>query len=182
MCLQCIYYLCHRRRFLSDRNIDADHIFSFLVQDRVHCNRRLSRLTVSDDQLSLSAADREHCINRQDTGLHRNADRLSVNDPRSFLLDRAVTICFDLSSSVNRLAECIDDSSYICFTDRYAGFLSCAGYFRTLTDLRITSEKDTSDLIFADILDHSLKPGLECDDLSVHGVVDAIDRGDPVTY
>ena len=167
---------------MDARDIDADHIFSFLVQDRVHCDRRLSCLTVSDNQLTLSAADREHCVDRQDSGLHGNADRLSVNDTRSLLLDRTVIICFDLAPAVNCLAECVDDSSYICFTDGHTGFLSSAGYFRSLADLSIAPKEDTSDLILADILDHSLKPGLECDDLSVHGVVDPVDRSDPVAY
>ena len=44
------------------------------------------------------------------------------------------------------------------------------------------TEQDTSDLIPADILYHSLDTGIEDNDLTVLGMVDTIDIGDTVTY
>ena len=44
------------------------------------------------------------------------------------------------------------------------------------------TEQDTSDLIPADILYHSLDTGIEDNDLAVLGMVDTIDIGDTITY
>ena len=44
------------------------------------------------------------------------------------------------------------------------------------------TEQDTSDLIPADILYHSLDTGIKDNDLTVLSMVDTIDIGDTVTY
>ncbi len=60
--LQRIYRLGHRGRLLSDGHIDADDVLPLLVDDRIDGDGRLSRLTVSDDQLTLSPSDGEHGV------------------------------------------------------------------------------------------------------------------------
>ena len=74
MRLQCIYNFGNCRCFLSDCNIDTDYIFAFLIQNCVQSNGCLSRLTVSNDQLTLSTTDRKHCIDGKNTGFHRDTD------------------------------------------------------------------------------------------------------------
>ena len=41
------------------------------LEHRIHRDRGLTGLAVANDQLTLSASDREHRIDREDTGLHR---------------------------------------------------------------------------------------------------------------
>ena len=56
---------------LADGHIDADHVLALLVQDGVHSQGGLAGLTVADDQLTLAAADGEHGVDGQNTGLQR---------------------------------------------------------------------------------------------------------------
>ena len=51
------------RNFLSDRDVNALDIRSFLIDDGIECDRSLAGLPVTDDQLALPAADRNHRIN-----------------------------------------------------------------------------------------------------------------------
>src|SRR5699024_7706563 len=93
-----------------------------------------------------------------------------------------VVIRLDVAASVDGLAQRIDNSSDIAVAHRHAGPFARPGYFRTLADLCVASEKDASDLILADVLDHSLQSVLESKDLPVHGVIDPVDRSDPVAH
>jgi hypothetical protein len=86
-----------RRLLLPHRDVDADHLLGvlrvaaarrLLVDDRVDAQRRLAGLTVADDQLALSAADRDHRVDGLDAGLQRLLDGLALDDRRCRLLDR----------------------------------------------------------------------------------------------
>ena len=180
--LQCIYDFCNSRSLLSNRHINTDQIFSLLIQDCIQGNGCLSCLTISDDQLSLSASDREHRINRKDSCLHRHTDRFSVNDSRRLLLDRAVIICFDLTLSVDRSPQCIDNSSYIFISNRYTGLFSCTSYFCSFFDICVPSKKNDSDFIFLNILYHSFQTRIEGNNLSIHCVINPINSRNSVTY
>ena len=57
--------------FLADGVIYANTIFAFLVQYGIQCNRGFTGLAVTDDQLTLTSADREHGIDSQNTRFKR---------------------------------------------------------------------------------------------------------------
>src|SRR5438094_10032577 len=61
--LESFHDLRHSRLLLTDGDVDADDIFSLLIDDRVDGDRGLSGLAVADDLLAMPAAD-------GDTGLH----------------------------------------------------------------------------------------------------------------
>ena len=67
------------RTLLPDGAIDTNHVAAALVDDRVQNDGGLSGLPVSDDQLALSAPDRNHRVNGLDSRLNRLAYRLPVN-------------------------------------------------------------------------------------------------------
>ena len=52
----------YRRRFLADRDIDADNVAAPLIDDAVDGERGLADGPVTDDQLALAAAERKHRI------------------------------------------------------------------------------------------------------------------------
>ena len=64
------YNACDRRRFLTNRNVDAFDALATLVNDRVNCDRRLAGLTIANDQFALAAADRHHRVNGLQACLH----------------------------------------------------------------------------------------------------------------
>ena len=47
---------------LSDGNVDAFHVATFLIDDRIDGDCRLSGLSVTNDQFSLTLADRDHGV------------------------------------------------------------------------------------------------------------------------
>jgi hypothetical protein len=55
--------------FLTNRVVDTDDARAALIDDRVHGNGGLSRLSVADDQLALSAPNRHHPVDRLQTCL-----------------------------------------------------------------------------------------------------------------
>ena len=79
---------CHRRGLLPDRDIDADQVARFLIDDRVDRDRGLAGRAIADDQLALAAAECEQRIDDQDAGLHRLGDRVALDDGRRRLFDR----------------------------------------------------------------------------------------------
>ena len=71
---KCIYDRSDCRTFLSDCHIDAVYRvacqkIATLIDDRINRNSRLSRLTVTDNQLTLTTPDRNHGINCLQSGL-----------------------------------------------------------------------------------------------------------------
>ena len=175
-------YLCNGRSFLSDGNIDTDHILTFLVDDRIGCDGCFTCLSVADDQLSLSTADREHGINGKDSCFQRYSYRLTVDDSRSRVLDRAVFLCLDLSLSINRLTKCVHDSSDKFIPYRNTCLLTSSGNLGAFLDSCILSEKNTSHAVGTDILYHTFQTILEGHDLTVHGMIDAINSCDTISH
>src|SRR5699024_5208699 len=115
-------------------------------------NRCLSRLPVSNDQLTLSPSDREHGINRQNTSLQRYTDRFTLYDAGSLLLYRAVILRLNFSPSVDRRTQRIHDPSDISFSYRNSRAPLCTGSLRSLCDPAVISKQNAADLILLNIL------------------------------
>ena len=60
---------------------------------------------IADDQLALTAADRNHRVDRHDAGLHRLADALTLDDARRDLFHRIGSFRFDRAFAIERLAD-----------------------------------------------------------------------------
>src|SRR5581483_6405073 len=100
-----------RRLLLADRDVDADDVLSLLIDDRVDRDRRLAGLAIADDQLALSAADRNHGVDRLESGLQRLLDRLAVDDAGCQTLDRIAFGRIDRTLAVDRVSERIHDAA-----------------------------------------------------------------------
>src|SRR5262245_42687206 len=61
--------LGYRRPLLADRDVEALHVTTVLVDDRVDGDGGLAGLTVADDQLALTTANRNHGVDRLDPRL-----------------------------------------------------------------------------------------------------------------
>ncbi len=101
--------LCHGRLALPDRDVDADQVTILVVDDRVDGDGRLAGLSVPDDQLALAAADRDHRIDRLQSGEHGLFDRLTLDNSGCLVLDRTGRRRPDLPLAVERGTERIDD-------------------------------------------------------------------------
>ena len=168
--------------FLTDGHIDADHVFPLLVQDRIHGDGRFSRLTVSDDQLTLSLADGKHGIDGQQSGLHRLVDALTVKNAGGRMLDGTVSGSFDLALSVGGSAQRVNDSSEEAFSHGHTCGFARAFDGTSLNHKLTVAKKDAADIIPLKFLGHAPDPGIKQQDLSVSGIFQAGHDGDPIRH
>ena len=83
----------NRTGFLANGNINTIYWITivkilFLVDNGINSNGRFTRLTVTNDQLSLATTNRNHTINGLQTGLQRLLYRLTEDYTRCFSVQR----------------------------------------------------------------------------------------------
>ena len=100
-----------RGGLLTDRDVHADQVLALLVDDRVDGDGGLARLTVTDDEFALAAADGNHRVDGLQTGLHRLRNGLTVDDARGDLFDDVEFLRFNGALAVDRLAERVHDAA-----------------------------------------------------------------------
>ncbi len=99
------------RTLLADADVDAAHLLrrvtglpvGLLVDDRVDRHRGLAGLTVTDDELTLAAANGDHRVDGLDAGLQRLVHRLAVHHAGRLQLERATALGDDLAQTIDRL-------------------------------------------------------------------------------
>ena len=88
-----------------------------MVDDGIDGNRRLTGLTVSDNQLTLSTADRNHGIDSLQSGLQRFGYRLTEDNSRSLAFQRHfIQFAAYLAPSVQGNSQRVDDTSQHAFS------------------------------------------------------------------
>ena len=104
------------RALLADSDVDAAYLLvlvaglpvSLLVQNGIDADRGLTRLTVTDDQLALAAADRGHCVDSLDAGLHWLFNRLALQHGWCLQLEDALLFSVDWAHAVDRLTQWVN--------------------------------------------------------------------------
>jgi len=99
------------RGLLADRHIDALHVETLLVQDRVDADGRLAGLAVANDQLSLASANRNERVDGLNARLHWGVHRLTADDARCLHLHTAALGAGERALAVDGLAERVDDTA-----------------------------------------------------------------------
>ena len=182
MFLQSRYDLSYCGSFLSDCNIDTDYIFAFLVQNGIQCNGSLTCLSVTDDQLTLATADREHGVNGKNTCFQRNCYRFSLNDPRCRILYRTIPVCLNLAFTIDRCSQSIYNPSDKSVTYRHTCLFLGSCHLCSFFDSCIFTEQDTSDAVCTDILNHTFQTILKGYNLAIHSMINTMYRGDTISY
>src|SRR5439155_16911178 len=134
--------------FLTDRDVDAIErpiivvalILSSLVQarladDGIDGDRTFASRAVADNQLALSAANRNHRINRHDASLHRLIHAAASDDARRNFFKRIKRVSLDWTFSIQWLAQGVNNTPEQCFADwnlQWFPCLSCLVAFRDL--------------------------------------------------
>jgi hypothetical protein len=96
---------------LADRNVDTRYALTFLINDGVDRNSCFTCLTIANDQLTLTTADRHHGVNRFQTGLQWLRNGLTSNNAGRNLFDRRLQFCVDWAFAIDRLTECINNTT-----------------------------------------------------------------------
>src|SRR6185437_5397238 len=89
-----------------------------LVDDRVDDDGGLSGLPITDDQLALTATDRDQRVDRLQPGLHRLVHRLARDDAGRLHLDPAALSGVDRTLAVKRIAQPVHHPPEQRITDR----------------------------------------------------------------
>ena len=104
---------------LADRDVDADQILAFRVDDRVYGNRGFAGLAVADYELALAAANGNHRVDCLQPGQHRLSHRLAIDDARREFLERVeFSAGINRALSINRSCERIDYAADHLLSDR----------------------------------------------------------------
>ena len=175
-------YLRDGRTLLADRDVDTDNARALLVDDGVQADRGLAGLAVTDDQLALAAADRDHGVDRLDAGLERHVYRRALDDARSRALDRAGLGRVDGALAVDRLAQRVYDATEHRFTDRDLDDALGALYRVALTDILVGTQDNGADEILLKVLRHAVYAARKLEQLTRHAVLQTMDMRDAVAY
>ena len=87
------------------------YALALLVNNGINGNRSFTSLTVTDNQLTLSSSNRNHGVNRLDTGLKGGVYGFSLNNTVCHTLNAAEFLSLDGTLAVNRLSQSIDHAA-----------------------------------------------------------------------
>src|SRR5439155_10549015 len=159
-----------RRALLPDRDVDALHALTLLVQDRVDRHGGLAGLAVADDQLALTAADRRHRVDSLDTGLQRLVYRLAAGDAGRLDLEPAEVLLRDRALAVDRDAERVHDPAEQHVADRDRKNATGRADQLAFLDLVGLAEHHGADVVLFEVQRQTERAALELEQL-VHGRV-----------
>src|SRR6185437_3287153 len=129
----------------------ADQIVFRVVDDGVEHHCGFTSLTITDDQLALTTANRNHGVDCLDTSQHRFTDRLAVDDTRSKPLYRQKLIGRNRSFIVDRLAQRIYHTANHRVADRHTHDLAGAFDLVAFADLGVVAHQDCAHLVFVQV-------------------------------
>ncbi len=113
------HHVLDRRSLLADRNVDAGHVLTLLVDDGVDRHRGLAGLAVANDQLALATADGHHRVNGLQAGLNRLVHALAGDHARGDLFNHVSQLGVDRALAVDGLAQRVDHAADQLGADRH---------------------------------------------------------------
>ena len=167
---QSLYNIGNGRCLLADCHINTFYVLTLLVNDRINRDCRLSCLTVTDNQLTLSSADRHHGINCLNTCLQRCVNALSGNNAARHTLNSAVCGRLNGSLAVYGLSERIDNTSQHGIANGNLNHSSGRLDSIAFTDIFCTAQKYHADVILFQIQHHAVYIPGELKKLALHGI------------
>ena len=168
------------RGLLTDSDVNADQILTLLVNDRVNGDSGLTRLTVANDQLTLTAADRHHRVKGLQAGMNRLGNGLTIDDARGDLFDNVKFLGFNRPLAVNRLAERVDNAADQLAADRNrknaAGGLHRVAFGNTF----VVAENNGADGIAFEVQSEAINLTRELQHFALHHVAQAVNTSNAV--
>jgi hypothetical protein len=171
LCLQACDDLGDGARALADRAVHRHDVAVTLVEDRVERDAGLARLAVADDQLTLTATDRDQRVDGLDAGLQRCVDRRPVVDRRGLLLDVPAALGADHAAIVEGTAGRVDDAAEQFGPDRCVHHPTGAVHAGAGADRRVRVEQQHPDLVGLQF-EHQTQPAV----FELHDLLEADTR------
>src|SRR5699024_6020906 len=169
-----------RRALLTHRHVNALDTGALLVDDRVDRHRGLAGLTVADDQLALTAADRHHGVDRLQAGLYRLVAALAGNHTRRDPLDRLGGCRLDGAVAVDRAAQRVDHPTQQRVTHRHLQNAARAAHGVAFLDVGVIAHDHRTDGIALEVERQAVGVAGEFNHLPLHGIGQAVETTDAV--
>ena len=180
------------RPLLSDGDVNAIELFGFvlsrrivvgfLVEDRVQRQSRLAGLAVADDQLALAPPDRDHRIDRFQSGRHRLVDGPPRDDARRLHIRDGTGGGVHRPFVVDRISERVHNPAQQGVSDRnvHDGF----GPFDRVAfaDVPVVAEYDDADIVGLEIERHPSDAARELNHFAGLDIVQTMHPGDAVAH
>ena len=169
-----------RRCLLTDGDVNADTVLSLLVQNRIDGDCRLARAAVADDQLALSAANRDERVDCLEPRLQRLVNALAVRDARCRRLDRTELLRVDGPLAVDRTTERVHNAADHRLAHGHLHDASRALHRVAFLDDRIAAEQNRADALLLEVQHETVDIVAEVQQLARHRLVQPVDMGNTV--
>ena len=177
---QLAHHVGDGRLLLTDSHVDAADAAVLLVDDGVDGQSGFTDLTVTDDQLALATADRDHGVNRLVTGLYRLVDRLTPDHARCNFLDGVGGLSIDRAFAIDRVTQRVDYAAQQFRTNR--DFQDAAGALgaHAFGEAGVSTQHNGTDGVLLQVQRHTVDTTRELDHFAVHNVGQTVDTHDTV--
>ena len=177
---QILHQLGNARRLLTDGNVHADNVLALLIQHGIQRNRRFARLTVADNQFALTAANREHGVDGQQTCFHRRINTLTVDDAGRGFFHWAIAVRRNRVSPVNRASERVHHAAKERVAHGNTRSLARARNLAARGNIIGIVKQDAARLVAAQILHHAFDTVVEHEDFAIRGMFQPLDNRNAV--
>ena len=168
--------------FLSDGDIDANHVGVLLGDDGIDRERGFTNGAIANDQFALATAKREKCINDEQPCLHRLGHKITVNNVRRRALDWIEPVAGNGALAVEWPAQRIDNPAEQVWTNRHAHDIARATHRIACGDHVYAVKKDTSHTVAIQRLHKTESPLIEAHQLGKSDLRQAGDQRDTVRH
>ena len=181
-------YIRYRRALLAYCHIYAEDRFPCLigrtlVDDRVKGYGCLSCLTVTDDELSLAPAYRNHRIYCLESSLQRLGHRLTEDHPGSLPFKRHLhKIASDGTLAVERLSKRVHHTAYHAFRHIYGSYPACPSDRHPFLYPVSGSQQDSTHIVLLQVHHHCLHPIVELQQFSCLRIPESVYPHHSVTH
>src|SRR5664279_1842028 len=173
------HYFSHSGRALPNRTIDAHHILSALVEDRVDGDGSLAGLAIAENQFALATTDGNECVDRLQPGLQRNAHRHAIHDRCSSTFNGETLLRSDRALTVQRIAQGVYHASQQTVSHGDVHHTTSSLHFVACVQALVVPEQDDADLFFIEIECYAEQTSRECHDLLVTNAGETRECRDP---
>ncbi len=170
------------RLLLTDRYVDAEDAAVLLVDDCVDGQSGFTDLTVTDDQLTLATADRNHGIDSLVASLYRLVYRLTPDHARSNFLDRIGLGVVQRTFAVNWVTQCIDNATQQFLTHRNLEDAASALGAHAFSQSRVSAQYNGTHGVLLKVQRHTVDAARKLDHFAVHYVGKTMNPHDTVRH
>ena len=174
--------LHHVGILLTDGHIDAQHAVAALVDDGVNGDGALGGLTVTNDQLTLAAADGNHGVNGLDARLQGHRHTLALDDAGRLALDGAGFGGGDVALAVDGLAQGVHYAAKHCLAHGHGQGAAGAVHRAALMNIVLVGQDGDGNRLFLQVLGHAEAAVLKAEQLVGHAGAQAVHPGNTVSH